>query len=547
MKKFVSIIMSILMLLQFAAVCVNAEDNKEYSVGTKPISEIIKSKDGKYGYVINSKNNEAYFAASYEDNLSVLNIPEYIDGNKIVGTIRGYAKSFCTIRQINFSKYITDIYSGGLSFSRLPTCKINLNEGLKVIHTGAYWDHYDSYGDNYYLYYDELIFPSTLTEIQMGSIPLNIRKMVFKGNPKIDMSLWWDTYYSYKQNMGSYIDAYFMGDATNVAADAFMVYDFNGEIAATSYSRYHITIHYTKGAKGFEKFKEKGYKTKIFDGKYPQQSVKQIPVTKITADNIKITTGKAYQKNINAKVYPENATDKRIWYFPLTDTYRIMKVNVNGRIGSVNTSNIPANGNTVKVRAVASNGKYKDITISVKGLNPPKVTLTNINATTIKIAWNKVVNATGYYIWFYDYGTKKNKHITTVNNAKTTSYTVKGLNTGETYTFKVKARAKSSDMNSASTLCELKTKLATPVLKISIPGKTYAKLTWNKISGANGYYIFVCSKYYGRYQLCGTIQGGGTTSMTYKNLNPQHKYYFKIVARCPKGAGNSSSSNIVCK
>lgn len=58
------------------------------------------------------------------------------------------------------------------------------------------------------------------------------------------------------------------------------------------------------------------------------------------------------------------------------------------------------------------------------------------SSTSIKLSWNKVSDATGYYVFFYNATTKK---YTSIGSTKSTSYNVKNLTVGTNYKLAVQA------------------------------------------------------------------------------------------------------------
>ncbi len=213
--------------------------------------KINDSDNSKYGYVFSESENGIIFVASYEKDITVLNIPEEIDGYPVVGVKGGYAVSD-KICEVNYSKNIKDIYEGGLTFSKLHNCKLNLNEGLINIHEFAY----SSVEINPDMYLDEIIFPSTLIHIHQNAFNFNVKKMVFKGDTFIDMK-------TFSDHVVCKTDIYFSGDAYNVPADAFLVCKVENDSVEKFYSADYATIHYNEGTNGIEKFIERGYKTQL--------------------------------------------------------------------------------------------------------------------------------------------------------------------------------------------------------------------------------------------------------------------------------------------
>lgn len=227
------------------------ENEKDNTLINGEDVKISDSDNSKYGYVFSESENGIIFVASYEEDITVLDIPEEIDGYPVVGVKGGYAVSD-KICEINYSKNIKDIYEGGLTFSKLHNCKLNLNEGLINIHEFAY----SSVEKNPDMYLDEIIFPSTLIHIHQNAFNFNVKKMVFRGDTFIDMK-------TFSNHVVCKTDIYFSGDAYNVPADAFLVCKTEDDSVEKFYSADYATIHYNEGANGIEKFIERGYKTQL--------------------------------------------------------------------------------------------------------------------------------------------------------------------------------------------------------------------------------------------------------------------------------------------
>ena len=391
MRKFLSFALALLFVFQCFALCVNAEedhpgyppmgvDSEAYPYCT---SEIVSS-DGKYGYVINKENGDCYFSHSFEKNITVLNIPEEIDGHRIVGVIDGKAESCFTLAEVNYSKYIKDIYHGGMNFSLLPSCRINLNEGLETIHNGAYgigsYNYYRNDQDIYYSEFnehlDELIFPSTLKEIKYGAVAVNVKRIVFKGDPIVNMTFLPEEYDNFPM-VNFKKEIYFTGDVENVDAFSFAEWipDFdenNFTIWKLIYPRF-INIYHKSGAKGFERF-EQAVETDDFAERKPNveeytdefwnEPESKVQVKSVVAEDMVIDLSKMdFDQPLKATVLPENADDTRVWYFLTEPTCLSLGMHGYLRDGENCTGLDGLAGQTVTVRAVAANGVYKDFQI----------------------------------------------------------------------------------------------------------------------------------------------------------------------------------------
>lgn len=164
-----------------------------------------------------------------------------------------------------------------------------------------------------------------------------------------------------------------------------------------------------------------------------------------------------------------------------------------------------------------------------------KLTAKAASETTIKLTWSKVSKATGYYVYTVDPATGKEKIA-----AKTTKpeYTATKRKVGVEYSYRVyayktsgKTTVRSEEPSPTVTAKTSVTKPGKPAkLKISSYGDKSIKLSWNKVTGASGYYVYKYDDKAKEYVKLGTVKSGGTTSYTAKNLTSGTKYTFKVQA-----------------
>ena len=69
--------------------------------------------------------------------------------------------------------------------------------------------------------------------------------------------------------------------------------------------------------------------------------------------------------------------------------------------------------------------------------------------------------------------------------------------------------------------------LSTPSIKKLTPGTKKVTVSWNKISGANGYKLYRATSRSGSYKLVKTTS---STSFTDRSLKKGKKYYYKLKA-----------------
>lgn len=158
---------------------------------------------------------------------------------------------------------------------------------------------------------------------------------------------------------------------------------------------------------------------------------------------------------------------------------------------------------------------------------------------TIKISWSKVYPATGYEI----YRSKSGKSgtyskIKTITKADTLSFSNTGLTAGKTYYYKVRA-VSDAKKGSLSSYKSASPGLTKPVMdtSVSVTGSSI-KLSWDKVSYAQGYYIYRKSN--GSWKKIDTIKGNSTFS--YKDTPGKGEQQYSIKAY-RKEDGNSLVSS----
>ncbi|MDE6148817.1 MAG: fibronectin type III domain-containing protein [Ruminococcus sp.] len=162
--------------------------------------------------------------------------------------------------------------------------------------------------------------------------------------------------------------------------------------------------------------------------------------------------------------------------------------------------------------------------------NPPTVTgfkVSSVSANSVKLSWNKAKSAQGYIIYQYNNSKKTwSKIEKTVNTSN--SYTVTGLESGVEYKFAVRAYR----IDDSKTVLSPSYPQASSVTKLSkVSGiksscsDSSVKLSWNKVSGAQGYivYQYVNQKWTRLDKITGT-------SYNVKNLASGKTYWFAVKA-----------------
>jgi hypothetical protein len=98
------------------------------------------------------------------------------------------------------------------------------------------------------------------------------------------------------------------------------------------------------------------------------------------------------------------------------------------------------------------------------------------------------------------------------------------------YTITAKYTASSSSSSSSSSNGSSSSKLSKVTLKSATAGKKQVKLSWKKVSGATGYYVYRSTSKSGKYTKIATIKKGSTVTYTNKNLKSKQTYYYKVIA-----------------
>lgn len=150
--------------------------------------------------------------------------------------------------------------------------------------------------------------------------------------------------------------------------------------------------------------------------------------------------------------------------------------------------------------------------------------------SSIKLTWSPVSGASGYRIYQYDSKTGTYKAKKYIEGRTSGSFVISGLKTGTKYYFKIRSYRtvdgvkKYSDLSSSRYAVP---SLSTPSIKKLTPGTKKVTVSWNKISGANGYKLYRATSRSGSYKLVKTTS---STSFRDRSLKKGKKYYYKLKA-----------------
>ncbi len=155
-----------------------------------------------------------------------------------------------------------------------------------------------------------------------------------------------------------------------------------------------------------------------------------------------------------------------------------------------------------------------------------------INYKTIQISWNSVDNADGYMVYRR---TETGSWKLIADQVTDISYKDQKAVTGRTYYYTVKAYSRawgekvvsSYDKNGVTGKAKLgKAKIT------AVNSESYntIRVTWNKVSGANGYRIYRSTSKDGKYTAVGSTAKNGTVTFLDKKAVTGKTYYYKVRA-----------------
>lgn len=164
------------------------------------------------------------------------------------------------------------------------------------------------------------------------------------------------------------------------------------------------------------------------------------------------------------------------------------------------------------------------------------------SSSRVRVLWNEVEGAHGYQLWRMEedgsykvvktFGDKGNT--LTDNQGMVTSYSNTGLESGKTYTYKIRAFSIPEDgikiFGAYSDEVKVAVAPTSPVLTVSSDKAGCANLKWDKVNGAAGYQIWRSDSENGTYSLVKSIVDGDTTAYINRGLNSGQTLYYKLRA-----------------
>ena len=131
---------------------------------------------------------------------------------------------------------------------------------------------------------------------------------------------------------------------------------------------------------------------------------------------------------------------------------------------------------------------YNKTGLKIKYISAPALTKISNEADGIRVYWNKVSGADGYYVYRRVTGTTAWTRIATIKKNSTVSYKDKTALSGQRYDYTVKAYDDKMASGCYSLLRSYR--LSVPLLKSVKTQDTGVTVTWSEVKNADGYYVY---------------------------------------------------------
>ncbi|MGN0166225.1 MAG: leucine-rich repeat protein [Lachnospiraceae bacterium] len=221
---------------------------------------------------------------------------------------------------------------------------------------------------------------------------------------------------------------------------------------------------------------------------------------------------------------------------------RIRIVNGGSVLNCTDTTAVSGTTYYYAVRAYSGSTTGFSITSNpIKCLKSQKPTVQNA-ATGVKVSWSKVTGAEGYYVYRkagVNGAWTKIKEVTGIN---TLSYTDTTANSGTIYYYAVRAYSGSSTSFSITGDPIKYLKSQKPTVKNAATG---VKVSWSKVTGAGGYYIYRKTGADGTWSRIKTVTGGSNVSYIDTTAANGVTYYYAVKAYSGSYVGSSITSSAI--
>ena len=244
----------------------------------------------------------------------------------------------------------------------------------------------------------------------------------------------------------------------------------------------------------------------------------------------------------NVGVYTRNNATAQRWFIRgTTDAYFF-----NAACGSAVidiTGNASADGTNVEMYE-KNNSDAQKFTIKKQSGGLAKCNMTNMQTIQggYKLSWEVVTGATKYEVYRKKSTDTNYAKIATVQGNSTNTYNDTGCVSGNVYLYKVKAL----DNNSAGDWGKgyYTLYLDSPHLTVSEWSKESISMSWNRVTGADSYYIYSYNWSNDTYTKVKEVAGGATTSCTISGLDADTHYKYIVRAHGTAQYNDKTTKNV---
>ena len=159
---------------------------------------------------------------------------------------------------------------------------------------------------------------------------------------------------------------------------------------------------------------------------------------------------------------------------------------------------------------------------------PAGVKAVSASATSVDVSWNGVSGAVGYQVWR---STQKDSGFVALGSVTTTSRVSKGLITGVTYYYKVRAYKEADGKKIYGEYSAVTSAVPRPAAPSSVAAvpetPSSIKVSWNAVSGITGYQVWRGTSATGAFTAIGSVT---ETSRISTGLKSGTTYYYKVRA-----------------
>ncbi|TGY97790.1 hypothetical protein E5329_02740 [Petralouisia muris] len=274
----------------------------------------------------------------------------------------------------------------------------------------------------------------------------------------------------------------------------------------------------------------------------------QTTITAITLKPDKLSLKAGAKGEVTAALTPASANVSVKW---TSDNVKAAKVESNGGTKATITAvaagkatitaeaggktascvvEVTANTNTGTDTPPPGNSSPGTSTNPTVKLAAPKLTVKLSSANAVKLSWNKVSGAAGYYVYR---STSSKGKFTKVGTTKKTSFKNSKLKSKKTYYYKVAAyKGKTVGASSNTASKKILGKLSTPKMKFSnVAAFQKFTISWNKIKNASHIEIWRKVDRKGTYKKWKTVSAKKRkVTYSYRSYTRGHTYFYQIRA-----------------